>query len=431
MPKFKLQPISIDNLLVNSNNPRFEPVVNQKEAIELMLNEKNTEIRNLAEDIVQHGINPSKNLVVLKSKNNKFLTLEGNRRLVSVLLLNDPNKTKDPDLRVFFQKLKDENTQQIPKKISCIVFDKEEDARHWIVLEHTGKNQGIGIDPWDSEQKQRFLKNDSRQVLVFDFADSQKISRENVDSTNLERLLSTPSVCEMIGISFSNGELKFEKSPTKVQSNIKKIFAKMAQADFKVGDIYSKELREKWIVDTLGKNITSTKSQKTSTPKKSSKSLPKSSTRKHLIPNDCELEIHQSKINNIFRELKDDLLLDDSKKSTPNAVGVMFRVFLEACLDHYILTKKVVTLTNDTTINQKIESATKHMEKNGIAKFNQLRTIRITSSGKKTDILHIQRFHEYVHSSTIHPESDALKAKWDNLQEFFEILWAEINTKRK
>ena len=56
---------------------------------------------------------------------------------------------------------------------------------------------------------------------------------------------------------------------------------------------------------------------------------------------------------------------------------------------------------------------------------------RATTKAEKTDILHIQRFHEYVHSSTIHPESDALKAKWDNLQEFFEILWNDINIKKK
>jgi hypothetical protein len=41
------------------------------------------------------------------------------------------------------------------------------------------------------------------------------------------------------------------------------------------------------------------------------------------------------KINNIYRELKEDLLLDRQKKAVPNAVGVLFRVFLEISLDYY------------------------------------------------------------------------------------------------
>jgi len=71
-----------------------------------------------------------------------------------------------------------------------------------------------------------------------------------------------------------------------------------------------------------------------------------------------------------------------------------------------------------------------HMEKNNIASTKQLKFIRITSS-KTKDILHIDRLHEYVHSGTIQPDSGGLKAKWDNLQEFFEILWNDLNKKGK
>ena len=77
-PTRKIIPIS--QLLINPNNPRFESVENQQVAIETMLNKKGSEIKRLAKDIVTNGLNPSKNLMVLESKNNKFLTLEGNRR---------------------------------------------------------------------------------------------------------------------------------------------------------------------------------------------------------------------------------------------------------------------------------------------------------------------------------------------------------------
>ena len=160
----------------------------------------------------------------------------------------------------------------------------------------------------------------------------------------------------------------------------------------------------------------------------SPKSLPKSTSRKHLIPDDFELVIEQTKINNIFRELRDDLVLDNSRKATtPNAVAVLFRVFLEVSLYHY-LDKKGMKMPPKSTITQMITKVADYMETENIASKKQLKAIRITSS-KTKDVLHIDRLHEYVHTDTIHPNSDGLKARWDNLQEFFEILWKDLNKK--
>ena len=49
--------------------------------------------------------------------------------------------------------------------------------------------------------------------------------------------------------------------------------------------------------------------------------------------------------------------------------------------------------------------------------------IRITANGAKTDFFHIDRLHEYLHNRRIAGEPNSLKAHWDNIQEFFEILW--------
>jgi len=338
--------IDISELLVNPKNPRFSPVTNQNEAIQLMLKQEGASIKNLAEDIISHGPNPTKNIAVV-SKNGKFLTLEGNRRVVALKLLNDPRKAEDQEFREFFYDLKTKNAK-IPNKISCTVFENEDEAHHWIVLEHTGQNQGVGIKPWSSEQKDRFLQKSSRKIQIFELTDNNNTNRDDVDATSLERLIFTPHVCNAIGISFPRGELKLTKSKPAVQKNLAKVFSEMSKKDFKVGDIYTKELREKWIdkiIQTGGsqstKKSTATKTgdEQNAAPT-SAKSLPKSTSRKHLIPKDFELLIKQRKINNIFRELRDDLVLDDSRKATPNAIAVLFRVFLEASLYHYSLKQK-------------------------------------------------------------------------------------------
>ena len=414
--------ISISDLRINPNNPRFESVTNHNKALELMLEKKNSEIKKLAQDIIEHGMfNPSKNLMVIKSKNDKYTTLEGNRRVTAAILLHNPKKIKNQDLREFFQKLKDKFPNQIPNRIQCVVFEKEDNARHWIELEHTGKNNGVGVDPWDSEQQGRFRKKASRQILIFDFADKNGLNRDSIDSTNLERLLFTPHVCEIIGVSFSGGKLSLEKSKSQVKANIKKVFSQMSKSSFKVGDIYKKEQREQWIDEILGTGSKNLSKNKT-------KTSAKSTSRKNLIPHDCDLPISISKIRDIFLELRDDLNLNGSK-SVPNAVGVLFRVFLEVSIDHYLKEKMKVKLAQNMIIVKKINDVVQYMLDNNIATNDQIRGIRQSSTSPKTDILHIQRFHEYVHSGTIQPDPASLKIKWENVQEFFEVLWNDLDKK--
>ena len=199
----------------------------------------------------------------------------------------------------------------------------------------------------------------------------------------------------------------------------------MSDKEFTVGKIYTADLRKKWIKEILESEPQT--NETATNPQQRTKTLPKSTSRSHLIPNNCELIIKNSRINDIFRELRDDLPLGD-KNPTPNAAGALFRVFLETSLDQYINTMNV-PYSKEPTFKKKINLVTDHINDNKFATPNQLKAIRRTSSAKQTDVLHIQTFHEYVHSSTMRPETADLKNKWDNLQKFFEILWNIINHK--
>jgi hypothetical protein len=425
--KFSRKTILLSNILINPKNPRFDPVSNQTKAIEQMLDEKEPEIKKLAEDILEKGLNPSKNLIVLE-KNNKFLTLEGNRRIISLKLLQNPRLSKDQDLRKFFYQLKDNYSNSVQENVNCVVFENEEDARHWISLEHTGKNQGVGVDSWDSEQKHRFSQNASKAIQIFDFADEHNLDRQKVKTTNLERVL-TPYGCTALGISFSDEVLQFDKTKTKVKENFEKVFEEMSKPNFKVGDIYNKEIIEQWLDETLDIDET-----KKSTPKNQidsskttatkTKKTKKSTLRKHLIPNDYNLEITPSKIRNIFVELKDDLILEGSK-ATPNAVGVLFRVFLEISINHY-LDKKHISYAFNTKLKEKIHKVTSHMVNSKIAMESDVKYMRNTSNRNNSNILSVENFHEYVHSKHIRPVPGDLKAYWDNTEEFFKILWENV-----
>ena len=86
--------IGIEDLLINPKNPRFDPVQNQRQAIDTMVREMKDKIKNLANDIAKNGLNPTKFLCVVKHLQGKYRVLEGNRRLMAIKLINSPHEIK-------------------------------------------------------------------------------------------------------------------------------------------------------------------------------------------------------------------------------------------------------------------------------------------------------------------------------------------------
>ena len=67
------------------------------------------------------------------------------------------------------------------------------------------------------------------------------------------------------------------------------------------------------------------------------------------------------------------------------------------------------------------------MAEHDIANEEQLSAIRQTTQSDETDVLHIDRFNEVVHSTTITPLTRDLKENWNRLQSFMTILWNDVN----
>ncbi len=417
----KRERIPVSKLMVNPSNPRFEPVGDQNQAIPTMLSKEEKSIKRLAQDIVNYGLNPTKNLAVYE-QNGMYVVQEGNRRVVALKLLNDPSMTHNSNLQKFFTQLKGKS--DIPTQVSCVVLKTQDDAKHWIELEHTGQNQGAGVMPWDPIQKQRFLDKSSRLVKIVEYLGTD-LDISKVNPTTLERLITTPYVRNKIGLTFSKGELEELESRSTILKNFKTVVTAMSKKGFSVRLLDTRDDRIKWIKQTLGHDQKKSTSTKTSSG--TAREYQSSKNRKNLIPRSCKLEIQEPRINDIFLELRNNLVLD-GKKSTPNAVAVLFRLFLEASLDKYIEVTNI-TLNKEPKIKEKINKVAKNMKDEGLANDKQLLIIRSTSSAPDTDILSIQWLHQYAHNYAIEPESNSLKARWNNLQEFFEILWSYITSK--
>lgn len=218
-----IRTIKLTSLFVNTENYRFEPLSSQKEAIDKMIEDQGDKLYSLVDDIVTNGLSPVDLIIVTPNEDsNKYVVLEGNRRITSLKLLNNPTLIDDKysPLRKKFQKLQKEKPNAISelKNIACAVFETPTEADIWIKRKHSGELNGIGTVTWNAQQKQRFEeKTEGKssiplQIITLlksqeEVSDTIKDSLSKLNITNLQRLMSDPYVREHLGLEINNGIL--------------------------------------------------------------------------------------------------------------------------------------------------------------------------------------------------------------------------------
>lgn len=160
MDSQRIQAIALENLLVDLFNPRHVPQSSQRETIATIALEQGVKLANLAEDIADKGLNPSELPLVVETENKGVYTVvEGNRRVAALKLATSPQLLASiglpKNLAERFKSLQSNINASFPQQVNCAVLSRE-DANHWILLKHTGENEGIGVVGWDGRARQRF-----------------------------------------------------------------------------------------------------------------------------------------------------------------------------------------------------------------------------------------------------------------------------------
>lgn len=190
----KFETLNISQIQLDEKNPRFTPVNNQKEAIESMLNDQEDKLYELAKDIAEHGLDPSKRLIVFK-ENGKYVDGDGNRRLTALKLLETPDLIKNSKFFVKFVSLSKQFKTKKINKVDCVIFNSRKEINHWLEINHGGEQQGRGQINWDAGQKQRFSGEKSIGLLAKDkLLEEGRITEKEYHASNittLDRLLSS------------------------------------------------------------------------------------------------------------------------------------------------------------------------------------------------------------------------------------------------
>ncbi|MFD4694174.1 hypothetical protein [Streptomyces sp. NPDC058463] len=250
---------AVTDLSLDRQNPRHDvPTPTTREAITALVSADSEKWVNLAQDIAAEGLNPTELTIVVEEEGD-MVVIEGNRRVSALKALLDPNLVEDPGVRQQIGIVARRHRNKIPRTVRCVVSPSREAARHWIVLRHTGENQGVGVVRWNHEQVTRYAKkkNPSERALRFIhqvtawYGDDREFlaNVEKVRSTRLTtlaRVLSDPKIRHSLGIEFTEDGILADYTPEVMRSSIRKIFSDLA-SHLSVSLIKSKEQRREYI----------------------------------------------------------------------------------------------------------------------------------------------------------------------------------------
>lgn len=451
--------IAIKDLTLWDENARFPDKLFNKEESELIdffLSKSEFKIKPLIESIVKDFDLPQLEKIVVWYDGEQNIVLEGNRRLTAYKLLDKPTLAKDKKLQDFLEAEKQKINISDNFSLECVLVEDREDALRYIDRKHYNGNNEVN---WKDTERAHYSKRRGSEnplelikigiTKIVRELDLPEEMREQILGqgyvTTFFRTITTKPAQRLYGYYFDEGEFKVKDVDFKEKLKVI-IFSVLNKQDIQGNRIDSRTLNKKEDVEKFlesvkvedtkkveekikvntTENIFGEKTITVGANPSKQKVLPKSTSRKYLIPMTCCLRISEVKINNIYRELRENLLIDESNNAVPNAVGVLFRVFLEICLDHYAKMNQKI-FRKDDTLSKKIPWVVNSLEDKGYDKkiFNNIN--KVASAKKENTYLSIDNFHEYVHSTTTQPSTNELKLKWDNLQLFFETLWFDLN----
>ncbi len=457
------QTISLKNLSLWDENARFPDKYFSKpeeELIKYFCTKESFKIENLAKEIVKDFDLPQLEKLIIYDTDEQLVVLEGNRRLTVYKLLNNPKLAPNDTLKNKFQKLRIEVNIDDNFSFDCLVTKNKTEGFRFIERKHVNGNNEVG---WSEQERTNHnvrrgnaTKKEEFKVAIARIIKDLNIPEELKEQvlghgyvTNFWRILDNSVAWKEYGFNLKDdGEL--EITDPNFKDKLKVIILNvLKKEDFSGNKIDSRSLNtnkekekylksiqsddfkkaDKEIQESTTHNLFGEESTNIFPTTKKTKINPKSTTRNYLIPKTCRLNINETKINNIYRELRDNLLINDTNNSVPNAVGVLFRVFLEINIDYFWEKIKGETFADNTKLAGKITNICQYMEQENLANSKQLKNIR-TVATDKNNLLSIQNFHGYVHCYKTQPTSNDLKLKWDNLEEFFEILWSSLTSKK-
>ena len=154
----KVLEVSVDDLKIDMDNFRIDRGISQDwKQVMLRLFEEE-DIIEMAEDIISSGgLNPHENLLAVK-ENNSNIVLEGNRRLLAIKCILNPDIVPE-NYRAEFKEIAsraDKNLKLKISKVKVVFMESRESTKPYIVAKHSG----LSTKQWSLISQWRFVKTE-------------------------------------------------------------------------------------------------------------------------------------------------------------------------------------------------------------------------------------------------------------------------------
>ena len=387
----------VSSLLLDMDNPRIRhrgASLNQTQILKILIEKE--KVYELAKKMTEEGYYVGEEPIIC-IENNKKIVLEGNRRVASLKLLQNPKKyLTTAKANILLQNILKNNIPIDDFKIKCFIAPNRLLANPIIYERHKGDavqkwrtgnqysfvvdmylNDGLSIEDICevlNETRANVLKPLKACNLFFE--GKEILEKEGIyidivtfDITNLERFYSYEPARQLLGIDFDNdtGELIIKLPQEEFEKRMILVFTTLIDSERFSREFNNEEDKKKYInvlkqnpkinldIDTEEEGTTkstSTQKRKDLEKEKGKTTTRKKRSRKNLysnvvIPRDKEIIFDHEKIDSLFAELK---TLSIDKKY---AFSVLLRSYLEQSLYFFITEKK---LMNDLAIKAKEEN---------------------------------------------------------------------------
>jgi len=450
MPAIKLK---IDDLVLDHDNPRITHAEGQQEALSKIVKDQKTKLVKLAKSIVEHGMSPENNLLVvrLNQKPVRFYALEGNRRVAVLKILANPAVMSGLEMPDPMKKALERHAKGFKKSrvepISCFELPSRQDGNYWLDLKHNIGHEGAGVETWKSLAKRRFAGQPpvvQALDLVIEKAGLTSAELASITdkfpATTLERFLQDREVRRALGLDIKDGKLITKLPADEIARPLKKIVLDLATKKKRVGELMKTADMLGYIQSDLGEAHLPDRSKARATARtldeiptsefakvrsRARRRKPDPSDRTTVVPRNCQIQISDNRISEIYKELRS-LKLEGAR----NAISVLLRVFLELSVDHFLennggslkFTPSGSTKVVFKKLDKKLAEVVGMLVSSGVPQAHFSSITRDLALDKSP--MNIELFHRYIHDRFSTPSPSELTAAWDHAQPLFEKIWA-------
>lgn len=134
------------------------------------------------------------------------------------------------------------------------------------------------------------------------------------------------------------------------------------------------------------------------------------------------LDVTTPRVNRVFEELS-----TLNVEQFPNAASVLFRVFVELSVDHFIGDESLMSDAEmrRVPLAKRLKTAAAHLANSSRIQEDLRRAVERVADGGAGSVLApaIPTMHQYVHNQYVLPRPAELYAAWDELGPFLAVLW--------